>query len=77
LEYLGREDFAHTAPAKEGAEFTPSTQDPSLVKPLEEEKAQTAVLTSDAPFCDVCGHLTVRNGSCYRCLNCGSSMGCS
>ncbi|MCB9830958.1 MAG: vitamin B12-dependent ribonucleotide reductase [Planctomycetes bacterium] len=32
---------------------------------------------SDAPFCDVCGHITVRNGACYKCLNCGSSMGCS
>ncbi len=31
----------------------------------------------DAPFCDGCGHTTVRNGSCYRCLNCGNSMGCS
>ena len=31
----------------------------------------------DAPFCDVCGHITVRNGTCYKCLNCGNSMGCS
>lgn len=34
-------------------------------------------LMGDAPFCDGCGHVTVRNGSCYRCLNCGNSMGCS
>lgn len=32
---------------------------------------------SDAPPCDKCGHLTRRNGSCYRCMNCGNSMGCS
>ena len=32
---------------------------------------------SDAPFCDICGSVTVRNGACYKCLNCGSSMGCS
>ena len=31
----------------------------------------------DAPLCDTCGHITVRNGSCYRCLNCGDSKGCS
>jgi ribonucleoside-diphosphate reductase alpha chain len=31
----------------------------------------------DAPLCDICGHITVRNGSCYKCLNCGNSMGCS
>jgi ribonucleoside-diphosphate reductase alpha chain len=34
-------------------------------------------LMGDAPLCDTCGHITVRNGSCYRCLNCGNSMGCS
>jgi ribonucleoside-diphosphate reductase alpha chain len=31
----------------------------------------------DAPACDLCGAITVRNGSCYRCYNCGNSMGCS
>ncbi len=31
----------------------------------------------DAPLCDTCGHITVRNGSCYRCFNCGDSKGCS
>jgi ribonucleoside-diphosphate reductase alpha chain len=34
-------------------------------------------LMGDAPFCDVCGHITVRNGACYKCLNCGNSLGCS
>ena len=32
---------------------------------------------ADAPACDVCGSITVRNGACYRCYNCGNSMGCS
>ena len=32
---------------------------------------------ADAPVCDHCGSLTVRNGSCYRCFNCGNSLGCS
>ncbi len=31
----------------------------------------------DAPVCDTCGSITVRNGACYRCYNCGNSMGCS
>ncbi|HUS92959.1 MAG TPA: vitamin B12-dependent ribonucleotide reductase [Phycisphaerae bacterium] len=31
----------------------------------------------DAPACDVCGSITVRNGNCYKCFNCGSSQGCS
>jgi ribonucleoside-diphosphate reductase alpha chain len=38
---------------------------------------QMSKLMGDAPFCDTCGHLTIRNGSCYKCLNCGNSMGCS
>jgi ribonucleoside-diphosphate reductase alpha chain len=36
-----------------------------------------AEMMGDAPPCDSCGHTTVRNGACYRCLNCGNSMGCS
>ncbi len=36
-----------------------------------------AQLMGDAPACDVCGAITVRNGTCYRCWNCGHSMGCS
>jgi ribonucleoside-diphosphate reductase alpha chain len=32
---------------------------------------------ADAPACDSCGAITVRSGTCYKCLNCGSSMGCS
>ncbi len=31
----------------------------------------------DAPACDNCGAITVRNGACYKCFNCGNSMGCS
>ncbi len=38
---------------------------------------QGANLQADAPACDVCGSITVRSGTCYKCLNCGNSMGCS
>ncbi|MBI3072707.1 MAG: vitamin B12-dependent ribonucleotide reductase [Deltaproteobacteria bacterium] len=38
---------------------------------------QMTKLMGDAPFCNQCGHVTVRNGACYKCLNCGNSMGCS
>ncbi len=34
-------------------------------------------MQEDAPACDVCGTITVRNGTCYKCMNCGNSMGCS
>lgn len=32
---------------------------------------------ADAPACDTCGSVMVRNGACYKCLNCGSTSGCS
>ncbi|GAB4384991.1 MAG: vitamin B12-dependent ribonucleotide reductase [Phycisphaerales bacterium] len=49
-------------------------------------RAQTSTLSmalesmeasGDAPPCDVCGEITVRSGTCYKCMNCGNSMGCS
>ncbi len=39
--------------------------------------AQFQHFMEDAPVCDQCGAITVRNGACYRCYNCGNSMGCS
>jgi len=31
----------------------------------------------DAPTCSFCGSIMTRNGSCYRCMSCGSTSGCS
>lgn len=53
------------------------------VKPVKAEAGLDAVnmaaknMQSDAPACNVCGHITLRSGTCYKCLNCGNSMGCS
>ena len=44
---------------------------------LDAMSQQGANMQSDAPACDVCGSITVRSGTCYKCLNCGNSMGCS
>jgi ribonucleoside-diphosphate reductase alpha chain len=38
---------------------------------------QFAQFQADAPSCDNCGAITVRNGNCYLCHNCGNSLGCS
>jgi ribonucleoside-diphosphate reductase alpha chain len=46
----------------------------------QQQTALTAAMRemqADAPACDVCGTITVRSGTCYKCLNCGHSMGCS
>ena len=34
-------------------------------------------MQGDAPACSNCGHITMRSGTCYKCMNCGTSMGCS
>ena len=44
------------------------------VKTLSESVAH---FQQDAPTCPNCGSVTVRNGACYKCLNCGESLGCS
>ena len=44
---------------------------------LTELSEQFAAFQTDAPSCDNCGAITVRNGNCYLCHDCGSSMGCS
>jgi len=49
--------------------------DPSA-SPTDRE-SQFAKFQIDAPACDNCGSITVRNGNCYLCHNCGNSMGCS
>jgi ribonucleoside-diphosphate reductase alpha chain len=37
----------------------------------------TFVVNADSPACPECGAITVRNGTCYKCLNCGATTGCS
>jgi ribonucleoside-diphosphate reductase alpha chain len=42
-----------------------------------EQPRITFLYQQDAPSCHDCGSIMVRNGSCYKCLNCGSTSGCS
>ena len=46
---------------------------------VEETALSKAMMSmqSDAPACTVCGATTVRSGTCYKCLECGESLGCS
>jgi ribonucleoside-diphosphate reductase alpha chain len=49
----------------------------SEAKVMQQFSAQFEHFSDDAPACDICGAITVRNGTCYKCYNCGNSMGCS
>jgi ribonucleoside-diphosphate reductase alpha chain len=66
----GRPAESSPAVMRTGASASAATQTSSINQAL-------GSMMGDAPLCDTCGHITVRNGSCYRCLNCGNSMGCS
>jgi ribonucleoside-diphosphate reductase alpha chain len=55
-----------------GISMAPETSSQTLSR-----SDQFARFQSDAPSCDSCGSITVRNGNCYLCHNCGNSMGCS
>jgi ribonucleoside-diphosphate reductase alpha chain len=50
---------------------------PLAVKAENSTQEYMKSMQSDAPSCTTCGHITVRSGTCYKCLNCGNSMGCS
>jgi ribonucleoside-diphosphate reductase alpha chain len=70
--------------AKPVAPISPRSAEARKAVVLASKDAGTAAMQSalgemmgDAPICDVCGHITIRNGACYKCLNCGNSLGCS
>lgn len=58
-------------------EYSKVTLDNSAPKAENQTQEFLSDMMGDAPPCDVCGHITVRNGNCYKCLNCGNSLGCS
>jgi ribonucleoside-diphosphate reductase alpha chain len=64
-----------------GAEYAiGEAGDSPALRPTEPELQQTLQFSnavSDAPFCAECGSMMTRNGSCYKCANCGGTSGCS
>ena len=67
-------DSVTTSIAPDGAVSTTRVHTEMAKSVLDQSNA---ALMGDAPACDTCGSITVRNGTCYKCLNCGNSMGCS
>ena len=63
--------------APSGASVPKSQKAPLAVKSENSTQEYMKSMQSDAPACNTCGHITVRSGTCYKCLNCGNSMGCS
>ena len=53
------------------------SQNPSAARAVDALSQSVAHFQLDAPTCPKCGHVAVRNGACFKCLNCGESLGCS
>ncbi len=92
FEYLGRNDLVHVKPVEQASPAPSPKQELSSVKlpaPASQtlnsppKKAKSALdlqlsnISADAPPCPSCGNITIRSGTCYKCLNCGSTTGCS
>ena len=56
--------------AGETSNLRPTEADP-------QQQLQFAPVVTDAPACAECGSIMTRNGSCYKCGNCGGTSGCS
>ena len=57
-----------------------TTQTAKMDSSLDTMNAMNAMnkgMQGDAPACTNCGHITIRSGTCYKCLNCGTQGGCS
>jgi ribonucleoside-diphosphate reductase alpha chain len=85
LKFLPSEEGGQTQPYLPGVEPAPPKRASQKVLEAKSEPrpagsngaAQAIGPQSDAPPCPTCGSITVRNGACYKCLNCGSTTGCS
>jgi ribonucleoside-diphosphate reductase alpha chain len=82
LKFLPKEDAPSTAtPVNEVS--SPAAQvkarAEAALKSLAIERNEKVVFEtqSDAPPCHECGSIMIRSGSCYKCLQCGSTSGCS
>ena len=80
-----RPPFAKRMPSAESLVTRDSQSGTGPIPVTEQQVASRAEVThnhtfetqADAPACHECGSIMVRNGSCYRCLNCGATSGCS
>lgn len=68
---VGDMRVVNTVPSKNAEVSAPAASG------LDAVNAAVKSMQSDAPSCNVCGHITIRSGTCYKCLNCGNSLGCS
>jgi ribonucleoside-diphosphate reductase alpha chain len=71
VEFLDGPDEDVKAPEREKVSVAAANGDAGVANAALSENM------GDAPACSNCGHMTIRNGSCYVCLTCGDTTGCS
>lgn len=78
FEYLKREDLVQV---KNKSESTSRETEPPYerqdLSATDSSQQYLSHMSGDAPLCPTCGHITLRSGACYKCINCGTSLGCS
>ena len=86
LSYIGGPELSNIRVSAPSANVTTTPAPQKLQRAAVAVKTDTGMdmmnaaaksMQSDAPSCNTCGHITVRSGTCYKCLNCGNSLGCS
>jgi ribonucleoside-diphosphate reductase alpha chain len=87
LEYAQQEkqelSSVRVTPSSGGGSSNPSSKNQRAAQSMKTDSGMDAVnaiaknMQSDAPACNVCGHIMMRSGTCYKCLNCGNQGGCS
>jgi ribonucleoside-diphosphate reductase alpha chain len=76
FEYLQRDDLVQV---KNKVEVKPEEieHEKKVLASSDATQQYLSHMSGDAPLCPTCGHITVRSGACYKCINCGTSLGCS
>lgn len=84
LEYVQPQELSSVRITPSSGSVTPQpAKTQRSAQAVKTDSAMDAVNTaaksmqSDAPACNVCGHIMMRSGTCYKCLNCGNQGGCS
>jgi ribonucleoside-diphosphate reductase alpha chain len=81
LKFLSPEKLAGVLGESSDVSSEPSGKTATVAEASPEARTAAPVsvprMFEDAPPCSTCGSIMVRNGSCYKCLNCGATSGCS
>ncbi len=72
-----QEDETRTAPDADPLESDDLPERTADYRARPRQVVEPAAVFADAPPCSTCGALMVRSGTCFKCLNCGSTSGCS